>query len=308
MQIIHQIAQLRKAINPTKKKGLRIGLVPTMGALHDGHLKLIREAHKHCDVVIVSIFVNPTQFGPNEDLDKYPRTLDSDSRMCEKENVDFIFAPSVSEMYPNQNYLQIQVHKLADTLCGASRPGHFNGVLQVVNKFFQIVQPDEAFFGQKDIQQFVLIQTMVNEFNIPVKLHAIPTVRESDGLALSSRNRYLSNSDRELAPNFYATLIKVKNALELILQNESRSPNGNNTEFNRDENRYTSTLKLLQEKIQIHKDKLTEIGFKIDYLEVVDFKTLQPVESPFEVPKLIIAGAVYLGNTRLIDNIIVENN
>ena len=308
MQIIHKIAQLRESVATSKKEGLRIGLVPTMGALHEGHLELIRNAHNSCDVVVVSIFVNPTQFGPNEDLEKYPRTLESDAKMCENEHVDIIFAPSVAEMYPDQNYLQIQVHKLADTLCGATRPGHFNGVLQVVNKFFQIVQPDEAFFGQKDIQQFVLIQTMVNEFNIPVELHAIPTVRNSDGLALSSRNRYLSASDREIAPNFYAHLREVKSELELILNEDVGQPEDSNVEFNRDQNRYTSTHQRLQEKIQFHKDKLTEIGFKIDYLEVVDFKTLQPVQLPTDVDKFIIAGAVYIGNTRLIDNIIVENN
>ncbi|HAC14814.1 MAG TPA: pantoate--beta-alanine ligase [Bacteroidetes bacterium] len=308
MQIIHKITQLRESLSPSRKEGLRIGLVPTMGALHDGHLKLIREARKHCDIVVVSIFVNPTQFGPSEDLDKYPRTLDSDAQLCENEHVDYVFAPSVAEIYPDDNYLQIQINKLADNLCGASRPGHFNGVLQVVNKFFQIVQPDEAFFGQKDIQQFVLIQTMVDEFNIPVILHAIPTVRESDGLALSSRNRYLSSADRDIASNFYASLQDIKNKLELLVDEWSQQAEDSNVEFNRAVNRYNNTLKQLQVKIKFHEDKLTEIGFKIDYLEVVDFKTLQPVESPSEVVKFIVAGAVYLGNTRLIDNIIVENN
>lgn len=306
MQIIHKIDQLQESIATSKTGGVRIGLVPTMGALHEGHLKLIREAKSYCDMVVVSIFVNPTQFGPNEDLDKYPRTFESDAKMCENERVDILFAPSVAEMYPDTQYLQIQVHKLADTLCGATRPGHFNGVLQVVNKFFQIVQPDKAFFGQKDIQQFVLIQTMVNEFNIPVELHAIPTVRESDGLALSSRNRYLSDSDRQIAPVFYAQLQKVKIEIELILSEKLLQPEITNLEFNQNLNRYTNSLKRVQEKIQFHKDKLTEIGFKIDYLEVVDFKTLQPVKSSSTVDKLIIAGAVYIRKTRLIDNIIVE--
>lgn len=306
MQIIHKIDQLQESIATSKTGGVRIGLVPTMGALHEGHLKLIREAKSYCDMVVVSIFVNPTQFGPNEDLDKYPRTFESDAKMCENERVDILFAPSVAEMYPDTQYLQIQVHKLADTLCGATRPGHFNGVLQVVNKFLQIVQPDKAFFGQKDIQQFVLIQTMVNEFNIPVELHAIPTVRESDGLALSSRNRYLSDSDRQIAPVFYAQLQKVKIEIELILSEKLLQPEITNLEFNQNLNRYTNSLKRVQEKIQFHKDKLTEIGFKIDYLEVVDFKTLQPVKSSSTVDKLIIAGAVYIRKTRLIDNIIVE--
>lgn len=306
MQIIHKIDQLQESIATSKTGGVRIGLVPTMGALHEGHLKLISEAKSYCDMVVVSIFVNPTQFGPNEDLDKYPRTFESDAKMCENERVDILFAPSVAEMYPDTQYLQIQVHKLADTLCGATRPGHFNGVLQVVNKFFQIVQPDKAFFGQKDIQQFVLIQTMVNEFNIPVELHAIPTVRESDGLALSSRNRYLSDSDRQIAPVFYAQLQKVKIEIELILSEKLLQPEITNLEFNQNLNRYTNSLKRVQEKIQFHKDKLTEIGFKIDYLEMVDFKTLQPVKSSSTVDKLIIAGAVYIRKTRLIDNIIVE--
>jgi pantoate--beta-alanine ligase len=306
MQIIHKIDQLQESIATSKTGGVRIGLVPTMGALHEGHLKLIREAKSYCDMVVVSIFVNPTQFGPNEDLDKYPRTFESDAKMCENERVDILFAPSVAEMYPDTQYLQIQVHKLADTLCGATRPGHFNGVLQVVNKFFQIVQPDKAFFGQKDIQQFVLIQTMVNEFNIPVELHAIPTVRESDGLALSSRNRYLSDSDRQIAPVFYAQLQKVKIEIELNLSEKLLKPEITNLEFNQNLNRYMNSLKRVQERIQFHKDKLTEIGFKIDYLEVVDFKTLQPVKSSSTVDKLIIAGAVYIRKTRLIDNIIVE--
>ncbi len=265
-----------------------------MGAIHDGHLSLIKEAKKFCDIVVVSIFVNPTQFGPTEDLDRYPRTLTSDAELCTNEGADFIFAPSVSEVYPDKHYLRIQIEDLADTLCGASRPGHFNGVLQVVNKLLQIVGPHHAFFGQKDIQQFVLIDTMVREFNIPVALHAVPTVREPGGLALSSRNQYLNAEQRSLAPRLYSSISDIGQLIK------------SHTEFNDDSNRYTDTIDSITQAVSDHKKMLTAIGFKIDYLEVVDFKSLQPVKSLSGHDTYIVAIAAWLGNTRLIDNIIIE--
>ena len=301
MEIIHEISTTREilgSLRPFKK----IGLVPTMGALHEGHLSLIREAKKHNDIVVVSIFVNPTQFGPTEDLDRYPRTLESDAELCRKEGVDFIFAPSANEMYPGKYHLNISIDVLDYYLCGASRPGHFNGVLQVVNKLFQIVQPHKAYFGQKDIQQFVLIQTMVNEFNIPVVLSAVPTVRESDGLALSSRNRYLSDANREVAPELFKSIRGVAQVLEDGLG----SVVGEGMEFNSASECYVIALQSLRTEIDTQKERLTAFGFKIDYLEVVDFKSLQPVESPLEHQRYIVAIAAWIGNTRLIDNIIVE--
>lgn len=295
MQIIHEIHRLREALNHHEGHSSIIGLVPTMGAIHEGHLTLIREARKTCDIVVVTIFVNPTQFGPSEDLDRYPRTLEADSALCQQEGVDYIFAPSVSEIYPGKQYLSIQIEGLADTLCGASRPGHFNGVLQVVNKLLQIVGPHHAYFGQKDIQQFVLIATMVREFNIPVTLHAVPTVRESDGLALSSRNRYLDTDNRLLAPKLYKSISEIGMVLKSLL------------EFNDDSDRYNEKNERIFEAVSDHKKMLTAIGFKIDYLEVVDFKSLQPINNLSGHDKFIVAIAAWLGNTRLIDNIIIEN-
>jgi len=301
MEIIHDINSIREHLNDVRSNN-KIGLVPTMGALHEGHLMLIREAKKHNDVVVVTIFVNPTQFGPNEDLDRYPRTLESDAKLCKKEGVDIIFAPSANEMYPGKHHLSISIDSLDDHLCGASRPGHFNGVLQVVNKLFQIVQPHHAYFGQKDIQQFVLIQTMVNEFNIPVILHAVPTVRESDGLALSSRNRYLSEDNRAVAPELYKSIRGVAQVLTFGIGSAA----GVGLEFNSTDERYVTALQSLKTEIESQKERLTAIGFKIDYLEVVDFKSLQPVKSIQEHTRYIVAIAAWIGSTRLIDNIIVD--
>lgn len=301
MEILHDINSVRTYLNSVRAIK-QIGLVPTMGALHEGHLTLIREAKKQNDVVVVTIFVNPTQFGPNEDLDRYPRTLESDADLCKIEGVDLIFAPSVNEMYPVKHHLSISIEALDNHLCGASRPGHFNGVLQVVNKLFQIVQPHHAYFGQKDIQQFVLIQTMVHEFNIPVVLHAVPTVRESDGLALSSRNRYLSEENRAIAPE----LNKAIRSVAQVLTRGIVSAAGEGLEFNSSDKRYVTALQSLMNEIQSQKERLTAFGFKIDYLEVVDFKSLQPVTSVQEHERFIVAIAAWIGETRLIDNIIVE--
>jgi pantoate--beta-alanine ligase len=301
MQIIHDIVSSREYLD-SARPFRQIGLIPTMGALHDGHLALIREAKKHNEVIVVSIFVNPTQFGPNEDLDRYPRTFDSDVELCEKEGVDLIFAPSSNEMYPTDHYLTISIHSLDNHLCGASRPGHFNGVLQVVNKLLHILQPHNAYFGQKDIQQFVLIQTMVREFNIPVSVHSVPTVREKDGLALSSRNRYLTQANREVAPELFQSI----HSIGQVLNQQITSSIGMDQEFNSTTKRFTDTLQVLDNEVSAQKERLTAFGFKIDYLEVVDFKSLQPVDSNLEHKRYIVAIAAWIGSTRLIDNIIVE--
>lgn len=261
------------------------GLVPTMGALHEGHIALIRKARKCCERVVVSIFVNPTQFGPGEDLERYPRTLETDLEICAREGVDFVFAPSAAEMYRSRQFLSIQIEALADHLCGATRAGHFNGVLQIVNKLFQIVHPAHAFFGQKDIQQFRLIETMVDEFNIPVVLHRVPTIREHDGLALSSRNRYLSPAERESAPALYRALQELSEGV-LIREEGDRGDK-------------------IPKQIASARKKLEKAGFRIDYVSVVDYETLQPVGKMPENRQHIVAGAAWLGSTRLIDNILV---
>lgn len=302
MNTIHDIKSLRESLD-TVRFDKRIALVPTMGALHDGHLTLIREAKRFNDVVVVSIFVNPTQFGPDEDLDRYPRTLESDAERCRDAGVDIIFAPSAAEMYPGKHYLSISIADLDHHLCGASRPGHFNGVLQVVNKLFQIVQPHSAYFGQKDIQQFVLIQTMVREFNIPVELVAVSTVREPDGLALSSRNRYLSEDSRRVA----AELSRAIQGVGQVLTRGLGDAVGVGLEFNQTSERYISVMQTIRGEIESQKERLTAIGFKIDYLEVVDFISLQPVVSIHEHDQYIVAIAAWLGSTRLIDNIIVKS-
>lgn len=290
MEHVKTISDLRKIIHESKLRGQKVGLVPTMGALHDGHLSLIRAAKSSCDVVVVSIFVNPTQFGPAEDLNTYPRPITEDLEKCRKEGIDIVFNPETDEMYPIKHQIQIKIDGLADHLCGASRPGHFNGVLQVVNKLFQIVRPDVAFFGQKDIQQFVIISRMVLEFNIPIEIAMVKTIREVDGLAMSSRNRYLSDEDRILAPELYRTLVNVhQEMISLFIQDV-----------------VSISRFQLKNVLSIEYNRLSAKGLKIDYLEVVDFRTLHPNSAIEAGGKYIIAIAVFVGNTRLIDNIIVE--
>lgn len=290
MEHVKTISDLRKIIHESKLRGQKVGLVPTMGALHDGHLALIRAAKSICDLVVVSIFVNPTQFGPGEDLNTYPQPITEDLANCRKEGVNIVFSPEPDEMYPLKHQIQIKIEGLADHLCGASRPGHFNGVLQVVNKLFQIVRPDIAFFGQKDIQQFVIISRMVLEFNIPIEIALVKTIRETDGLAMSSRNRYLSDKDRSLAPELYRSLVNLHQEMtshfmqDVVSISNIQIKNALSNEYNR----------------------LSAKGLKIDYLEVVDYRTLHPISALEAGRKYIIAIAVFVGNTRLIDNIIVE--
>ncbi|WP_033541213.1 pantoate--beta-alanine ligase [Planococcus sp. CAU13] len=208
MHFIETIEELKHWVTETKAAGSSIGLVPTMGFLHEGHMKLVHTAKGENDKVVMSIFVNPAQFGPNEDYERYPRNMERDTQMAEEAGIDVIFAPSADEMYPRQSPISISAGRLADQLCGKSRPGHFDGVLKVVTKLFHLTQPDRAYFGQKDAQQLAIIESLVEDFNFPLEIRRIETVREEDGLAKSSRNVYLNEQERSEAPH-------LKRALEI---------------------------------------------------------------------------------------------
>ena len=277
MQTVHSVAQVREYVRGWHNKGLSVGFVPTMGNLHDGHISLSREARARCDVVVVSIFVNPTQFGPNEDFDRYPRTLDADAAALVEAGTDLLFAPSVEEMYPlGQNQTWVDVDQLGDYLCGASREGHFRGVTTVVSKLLNIVQPDVAVFGEKDFQQLAILRRMCEELLFPVKIVGAATSRETDGLARSSRNGFLSDSERTLAPQLYAHLQQLK------------------ADIDAGERDYRA----LESRIS---QSLDTAGFSVDYLTIVNTKTLAPA-GPQDTD-LVAAVAAKLGSTRLIDNI-----
>jgi pantoate--beta-alanine ligase len=280
MLITRTIAETRTAIAHARAQGKRIGFVPTMGYLHEGHLTLIDIARQHSDFVVVSIFVNPTQFGPTEDFAKYPRDFERDCKLCESRKADVVFAPEVSEMYPESSLMTFQIKKLADRLCGARRPGHFNGVILVVSKLFNIVQPDIAVFGQKDAQQLLIIKRLVQDLNFPVRIIAAPTVREPDGLAMSSRNIYLTPLQRAQAPALFRSL---GGARELIAAGE------------RDAKKVISEMEKLI---------ATASEAKIDYIEIVRVSDLQPIERIDGL--VLIALAVYFSKARLIDNIVLE--
>jgi pantoate--beta-alanine ligase len=274
--VVTTIAEVRAAV-AARAQGRTVGLVPTMGALHEGHAALIHAARREAGFAVVSIFVNPTQFGPAEDYAKYPRTLDADRAVSGEAGADLIFAPTVAEMYPDFSVTTVEVAKLDEVLCGASRPGHFRGVCTVVLKLFNIVRPDFAYFGQKDAQQARIIRQMVRDLNVSVAVRVEPTVREPDGLALSSRNRYLSPAERGAAPGIYRALRAARD----------RAAAGE-----RDAARLESALAA----------ELTAIpGARVDYARVVDDETLQPL-ARLDRPALA-AVAVFLGGTRLIDNI-----
>ncbi|BAP13198.1 MAG: pantoate--beta-alanine ligase [Alcanivorax borkumensis] len=277
MQTAHSVAQVREHVRGWHRKGQSVGFVPTMGNLHDGHISLVREARTRCDVVVVSIFVNPTQFGPNEDFDRYPRTLDADAAALVEAGADLLFAPSVEEMYPlGQNQTWVDVDQLGDHLCGASREGHFRGVTTVVSKLLNIVQPDVAIFGEKDFQQLAILRRMCEELLFPVKIVGAATSRETDGLARSSRNGFLSESERTLAPQLYAHLQQVKT--EII---------GGERNYRALESRTSQSL--------------NSTGFSVDYITIANARTLAPA-GPDDTD-LIVAVAAKLGSTRLIDNI-----
>lgn len=280
MEIIENIASMHALSERKRMEGKLIGFVPTMGFLHEGHLSLIREAKKLSDMVIVSIFVNPTQFKPNEDYDKYPRDLEGDTKKVNSAGGDIIFAPSARDMYPDGYLTYVNVEGITETLCGISRPGHFRGVTTVVTKLFNIVKPHKAFFGQKDYQQSVIIKKMVRDLNMDIDIILLPTVREHDGLAMSSRNSFLSTEERKVAPVLYRALIM---ASEMIKNGE------------RNTWRIYSEMKRMIE---------SEPFAVIDYIAITDPETLTDIS---EIKgKTLIALAVKIGSTRLIDNILTE--
>ena len=282
MRTCTTIEQMRAASRAARQQGGRLGLVPTMGALHEGHLSLVRAANARCDVVAVSIFVNPAQFGPHEDLAKYPRTFEQDCDLLTKENVDLIFAPSVEEMYPNDAVTWVTVEELSNRLDGRSRPGHFRGVTTVVSKLFHIVEPEVAFFGQKDAAQVAIVRRMVRDLDIPVEIVACPTVREPDGLAMSSRNAYLDAQQRKQALVLHRSLMRVKKLAQTGEQNAAKLIAAAHDEF------------------------ASDSSARIDYLEIVDPDRLDPVE---DVSKgALVAVAAYIGTTRLIDNILLPGS
>lgn len=289
--LTNKIEDIRNKVSEWKKQDLKIGLVPTMGALHKGHESLIQKANETCDKVIVSVFVNPIQFGPNEDYDKYPRTIEQDKQTCEKNNVDIIFAPTASEMYNSQQEKQIDLsnksltfvyppYSLVDKLCGKTRSGHFDGVATVVLKLFNIAQPDFAFFGQKDAQQLIIIEKMVKDLNIPITIIPCPIVREEDGLALSSRNQYLTKEAREKALSINKSLLLIKQLYE----------------------KGTNETKILLDSSLSVLDKSLEL----EYLEFVDIENLENVDIINKTT--LVAIAAKIGNVRLIDNIIIGKN
>ena len=272
MRTINAIEELTEWVRQTKKSGLSIGLVPTMGFLHEGHLALVEKAKKENDAVVMSIFVNPAQFGPNEDFDRYPKDLKRDQELAEKAGVDIIFAPEAPEMYPRESSIAISPGNLADALCGKSRPGHFDGVLKVVTKLFHLTQADQAYFGQKDAQQLAIIESLVEDYNFSVKIRRVETVRESDGLAKSSRNVYLSEAERKEAPH-------LRKALELGKQAalEEKEP-----------------VPLMRNYLNSH------VSGAIDYIQMLSYPELtEEIQG-----ETILALAVQFEQARLIDNII----
>lgn len=276
MEIYNKVLQVRDQVKAWKREGLSVGFVPTMGYLHEGHESLIKKAVSQNDKVVVSIFVNPIQFGPNEDLEKYPRDLQKDSLICENAGADLIFHPEVEKMYASDACTGVNMSGLTSGLCGKSRPTHFNGVCTVVTKLFNIVPADKAYFGGKDAQQLAIIKKMVEDLNIDIKIVGCPIVREEDGLAKSSRNIYLSSQERDAALILNKSLKVAKKAIEDGVKN-------------------TSDLKGLIVEI-IEEEPLA----KIDYVEIVDSKSLKNVEVIEN--DVLVALAVYIGKTRLIDN------
>ena len=281
MKIITTALDMKQAALALRAQGRRIGFVPTMGNLHGGHLALVRLAKKHADVVVVSIFVNPTQFGPSEDFAAYPRTFEADRALCEQEGVDVIFHPDVPEMYPAGASVSVVENSLSRTLCGASRPGHFDGVCTVVAKLFNLVQPHVAVFGEKDGQQLRIIRRMVRDLRFPVEIIPGPTVREPDGLALSSRNQYLTPEQRPQA----AGLRRALDECERLFAAGERDPQ-----------KLVAAMRTVVARIPVA---------QVDYIEVVDDETLQPLAGPIVRPALA-ALAVRIGKPRLIDNAVLR--
>ena len=273
MQAVHTVKEIRELLESRQN----IGLVPTMGALHAGHEKLMQTARAECDVLVVSIFVNPLQFGPNEDFARYPRPLAQDLEICERNGVDFVFVPPVQEMYPLPQVTFVDVERVSEHLCGKFRPGHFRGVATVVLKLLNVVRPHRAYFGEKDMQQLMVIRRMVSDLNVPVFIASVATVRESDGLALSSRNKYLNAEERRAAPALHRALQEAANRIRAGEQDAAKVRE--------------SALALLNDSAMI----------RVEYFEIVDPVELQPVDT-IKGP-VRIAAAIWIGTTRLIDNL-----
>ncbi|QRG69945.1 pantoate--beta-alanine ligase [Brevibacillus choshinensis] len=281
LEQISTIAEMRVHIKEARRQGKTIGMVPTMGYLHEGHLSLARAAKENCDVVVMSIFVNPLQFGPNEDFERYPRDIERDRELARSAGVDFLFTPEVSEMYPKPMLTNVSVSHVTELLCGKSRPGHFDGVATVVTKLFQIVQPDYAFFGQKDAQQVAVVSQMVADLSMPVQIVPCPIVREADGLAMSSRNVYLTPEEREEALVLSRSL---KQAEAWLYEGVA--------------------LRDIQERMIAMISEMPLAA--IEYVEVLRYPDLVPVEQPTPGESIIVALAVRFGKTRLIDNLITS--
>ena len=282
MEIAKTIESVRNLVKVSRSQGKKIGLVPTMGALHIGHISLIEAAVKRCEFVVVSIFVNPTQFGPGEDFEKYPRPLDADLEICKKAGIDVVFAPAQEQMYGAENLTWINVEKLTEQLCGQSRPVHFRGVTTVCAKLFNIVEPDIAFFGQKDGQQAIVIKRMVADLNMPLEIAICPTIRQPDGLAVSSRNKYLTKQQKKDAALIHKSLQKCREMIDA---------------------RVTDSETIIAEMRKI----LSQApSIKMEYISIVDSETLQTTD--LIARQVLAAVAVRIGQTRLIDNILVDSN
>jgi len=280
MEVAQTTESIKDLVNVARRRGKKIGLVPTMGALHVGHVSLIEVARKGCDFVVVTIFVNPTQFGPGEDFAKYPRPLEADLEICRKAGVDAVFAPAPEVMYPGENLTWVTVDKLTEPLCGRTRPGHFRGVTTVCAKLFNIVGPDAAYFGQKDAQQAITIKRMVRDLNMPLEIVVCPTVREPSGLAVSSRNQYLSKQQTKDAAQIYESLQECRRMIDAG---------------------QTATQPIIASMREV----LQQVpSIQIEYVSIVDAETLEDVDRV--AGKILAAVAVRLGSTRLIDNILVD--
>lgn len=283
MKVVTLKSEMKAVSDKLKKDGNTIGLVPTMGYLHEGHISLIKQSKKSCDVTVLSIFVNPTQFGPNEDFSKYPRNFKMDSEIAAREGIDFVFAPSETEMYHKNHLTYVNVDKLDKIMCGKSRPIHFRGVCTVVLKLFNIVNPDKAFFGKKDFQQLAIIKKMVKDLDIAVEIVECDIVREPDGLALSSRNKYLSKEERKNAIILHKTI--------LFAENEIKSGK--------------MSISAIRKKC-IETILLNKFVKKVDYFDIRNPENLKEIKKiGTGTKRLLIAAAVYLGTTRLIDNKVI---
>ncbi|MGE0592183.1 MAG: pantoate--beta-alanine ligase [Vicinamibacterales bacterium] len=277
MTHVDRVADLRQTLARARHDGRRIGFVPTMGALHAGHARLIARARDECDTVVVSLFVNPLQFDRADDLERYPRTLEADTALCASLGTDVLFVPAAGEMYPTEPVCRIDVGRLGTHLCGARRPGHFNGVAVVVMKLFQMIAPDRAYFGEKDAQQLGIIRRLVQDFDVPVEVVGVPTVREADGLALSSRNRHLSADERLRAPALHRALLEAARLIDSGLTDAGAI--------------------VAAARAGVPEDE----GLRVEYLDIVDPDELQPV--PQITGPVLVAGALWVGHTRLIDNL-----